>query len=238
MIRVSPPELARELPGPQASSMVTRAPRRRRWSAVQPPKAPAPTTATWGWDDDTAAYASRSHFRALPCADGRGLLSLPSLGAEHLPAGVAVGRRRGGRGGRHHARARLGRPGGMEPGLRRAPRLQPSLLGEPGQDLVDGRTLGRGAGGGRALLPAAPYLPAAPRELRPRPRLQSAPRHGSAALRRREERRGARAVPQPGRGKGPAPLSRSARRAVGGRGAGEGSREGERLAAAGVDGAR
>src|SRR5262245_58478369 len=48
MMRVSPPELARELPGPQASSRVTRAPRRRRYRAVQPPKAPAPTTATWG----------------------------------------------------------------------------------------------------------------------------------------------------------------------------------------------
>src|SRR5205814_657298 len=37
---------AREWPGPQASTRVTRAPRRRRWSAVQPPNAPAPTTAT------------------------------------------------------------------------------------------------------------------------------------------------------------------------------------------------
>src|SRR5213596_3145129 len=48
MIRVSPPELARELPGPQASISVTRAPRRSRCSAVQPPNAPAPTTATRG----------------------------------------------------------------------------------------------------------------------------------------------------------------------------------------------
>src|SRR6266850_7910302 len=47
MTRVSPPELARELPGPQASSSVTRAPPRNRWSAVQPPNAPAPTTTTW-----------------------------------------------------------------------------------------------------------------------------------------------------------------------------------------------
>src|SRR5436305_3673393 len=45
--RDSPPELARALPGPQASRRVTRAPRRRSASAVQPPKAPAPTTATW-----------------------------------------------------------------------------------------------------------------------------------------------------------------------------------------------
>ena len=47
MTRVSPPELAREFPGPQASRRVTRAPCRRSWSAVQPPKAPAPTTAAW-----------------------------------------------------------------------------------------------------------------------------------------------------------------------------------------------
>src|SRR5258705_1596616 len=48
MTRVSPPELARELPGPQASTSVTRAPWRRRNSAVQPPNAPAPITAMCG----------------------------------------------------------------------------------------------------------------------------------------------------------------------------------------------
>src|SRR5712664_4244366 len=48
MTRVSPPELARELPGPQASTSVTRAPWRRRNSAVQPPNAPAPTTTMRG----------------------------------------------------------------------------------------------------------------------------------------------------------------------------------------------
>src|SRR4029434_11351777 len=47
MTRVSPPELARGVPGPQASSSVTFAPRRRRNSAVQPPNAPAPTTTTF-----------------------------------------------------------------------------------------------------------------------------------------------------------------------------------------------
>src|SRR6185369_5808758 len=46
MTRVSPPELARALPGPHASTSVTRAPRRCSSSAVQPPKAPAPTTTT------------------------------------------------------------------------------------------------------------------------------------------------------------------------------------------------
>src|SRR5262245_60428280 len=46
MTRVSPPELARALPGPQASTSVTRAPRRRSSSAAHPPNAPAPTTTT------------------------------------------------------------------------------------------------------------------------------------------------------------------------------------------------
>src|SRR5882672_3557484 len=47
MTRVSPPDDARELPGPQASIRVTRAPRRNRYRAVHPPNAPAPITATW-----------------------------------------------------------------------------------------------------------------------------------------------------------------------------------------------
>src|ERR1700733_8108014 len=46
MMRVSPPEEDRELPGPQASIRVTFAPRRRRYKAVHPPNAPAPITAT------------------------------------------------------------------------------------------------------------------------------------------------------------------------------------------------
>src|SRR5580692_6274793 len=49
MMRVSPPEEDRELPGPQASSRVTCAPRRSRCKAVHPPKAPAPITAMWGF---------------------------------------------------------------------------------------------------------------------------------------------------------------------------------------------
>src|SRR5256885_10266909 len=44
MTRVSPPELAREFPGPHASSNVTFAPFFRSSRAVQPPNAPAPTT--------------------------------------------------------------------------------------------------------------------------------------------------------------------------------------------------
>src|SRR3989442_8708265 len=51
MILVSPPELALELAGPKESISVTRAPRRTRCSAVQPPKAPAPTTTTRGFFD-------------------------------------------------------------------------------------------------------------------------------------------------------------------------------------------
>src|SRR5262249_6550552 len=49
MTRVSPPEEAREFPGPHASSNVTLAPRRRRARAVHPPNAPAPTTITRGF---------------------------------------------------------------------------------------------------------------------------------------------------------------------------------------------
>src|SRR5260370_40859647 len=48
MTLVSPPELAREFPGPHASRSVTRAPWRRRNNAVQPPNAPAPTTTMSG----------------------------------------------------------------------------------------------------------------------------------------------------------------------------------------------
>jgi hypothetical protein len=51
IVRVSPPELAREFPGPHASSSVTRAPLCTRLSAVQPPNAPAPTTITEGADE-------------------------------------------------------------------------------------------------------------------------------------------------------------------------------------------
>src|SRR6266850_3352730 len=59
MTRVSPPDEAREFPGPQASRSTTRAPRRTRWRAVQPPNAPAPTTATRGFADAAAAEGDR-----------------------------------------------------------------------------------------------------------------------------------------------------------------------------------
>src|SRR6266702_1737821 len=91
MTRVSPPELARELPGPQASSSVTRAPRRRRYSPVQPPNAPAPTTTTCsGWftgikpPSATAAHDSRNTRRST--------VSAPPArrGARHLAPPPAV----------------------------------------------------------------------------------------------------------------------------------------------------
>ncbi len=48
MIRLSPPELDRLCPGPQASISTTDAPDRRRCHAVQAPNTPAPTTAKSG----------------------------------------------------------------------------------------------------------------------------------------------------------------------------------------------
>src|SRR4029453_13331205 len=50
--RVSSPQLARELAGPQASTSVTRAPRLTSESAAHPPNAPAPTTITRTDGDD------------------------------------------------------------------------------------------------------------------------------------------------------------------------------------------
>ena len=67
MMRVSPPELARELPGPQASRSVTFTPRRNSCSAVQPPNAPAPITAAlnfaWGPAPISAAPVFRTDLR-------------------------------------------------------------------------------------------------------------------------------------------------------------------------------
>ena len=50
MMRVSPPEEERELPGPHASMSVTRALRRNKNRAIHPPNDPAPITATWTFD--------------------------------------------------------------------------------------------------------------------------------------------------------------------------------------------
>src|SRR5262245_45288026 len=80
MTRVSPPELARELPGPQASSRTTRAPRRSSCSAVQPPNAPAPTT--------TTRWLAISALTIAPLADSYPLQyprPEPTAAAEDVP---------------------------------------------------------------------------------------------------------------------------------------------------------
>src|SRR5512132_96203 len=69
MTRVSPPELARELPGPHASTRTTRAPRRASESAEKAPKAPAPTTIT------------RFPERLFRAEAGAGLRAVPPPGA-------------------------------------------------------------------------------------------------------------------------------------------------------------
>src|SRR6202521_217756 len=83
--RVSSPELERELPGPQASTSVTRAPRRHSQSANQPPKAPAPTTATCG---APAAGAGGAVGLRLP-APGPGIAALCKAG-DDVGAGALV----------------------------------------------------------------------------------------------------------------------------------------------------
>src|SRR6185436_19300160 len=83
MTRVSPPELARELPAPQGSRSVTRAPARRSQRAVQPPKAPAPRTATWGLPPELASAGAA----AVPVAPEAG--GSPPAAAEAASAGRA-----------------------------------------------------------------------------------------------------------------------------------------------------
>src|SRR5687767_9947335 len=77
MTRVSPPELERALPGPQASKSVTCAPRRRRWRAVQPPKAPAPTTAMRG---GVAAINARAAIGSAATLPMNALREIPVIG--------------------------------------------------------------------------------------------------------------------------------------------------------------
>src|ERR1700720_871962 len=86
MTRVSPPELERELPGPHASSNVTRAPRRQSQSASQPPKAPAPTTATCG---APAAVDGGGAERLRLSASGPGIAALCKAGND-VGAGALV----------------------------------------------------------------------------------------------------------------------------------------------------
>src|SRR5258706_5107874 len=69
MMRDSPPELARALPGPCASSSRTERPARRRCQAVQAPKEPAPTTATSAaraLTTDASSLAGRAAAAARP----------------------------------------------------------------------------------------------------------------------------------------------------------------------------
>src|SRR4029453_16382101 len=63
--RVSSPELARELAGPQASTSVTPAPRLTSESAAHPPNAPAPTTIT-RTDGDDMRLSAVQPFSGLP----------------------------------------------------------------------------------------------------------------------------------------------------------------------------
>src|SRR5881397_3163387 len=122
MTRVSPPELARELPGPQASTSVTRAPRRSRWSAVQPPNAPAPTTTTCRClliglqpfrkgDAPSAVPAAAQEWRNDRRGQGDRRVSL-SEGLESDEQATARG-------------------GGRRRGLRRLDRAPPAAAGRP-----------------------------------------------------------------------------------------------------------
>src|SRR5436190_6493694 len=64
MIRVSPPELARELAGPCCSTSVTLHPLWRNACAIHAPKTPAPTTVAEG-DDMLATGYLRSLSRGV-----------------------------------------------------------------------------------------------------------------------------------------------------------------------------
>src|SRR4029453_18123370 len=81
MTRVSPPELARALPGPHASPSVPSAPARRRFSAVHPPKAPAPTTAT------RSGEAPR-RCRGITADAGRTIEDFKNSRRDHMPLGA------------------------------------------------------------------------------------------------------------------------------------------------------
>src|SRR6266540_2483836 len=75
MIRDSPPELERLLPGPYASRSVTRRPARASQWAVHAPKHPAPTTTTRDWEVNVLLAI---------------LVSLAHRSRASLPAGFAV----------------------------------------------------------------------------------------------------------------------------------------------------
>src|SRR5687768_16965124 len=83
MMRVSPPELARALPGPQGSIKVTRTPRSRKARAVKLPNTPAPTTATW------RLRRSAEGAGAVPAAD-----AVAGAARQAVPAAAAAAPRR------------------------------------------------------------------------------------------------------------------------------------------------
>src|ERR1700687_883027 len=89
MTRVSPPELAREFPGPQASTSVTLAPPRRSISAVQPPKAPAPTTTTAGAAAPAAGGPAGGAPRNPASREGRGQQPPRPAGEQRAPREAA-----------------------------------------------------------------------------------------------------------------------------------------------------
>src|SRR5438132_10757228 len=70
--RVSPPELARLLPGPYASSIVTAWPDRARRYAIHAPKHPAPTTMTGSMVDILHRPARRAVRREAALMRGPG----------------------------------------------------------------------------------------------------------------------------------------------------------------------
>src|SRR5260221_10427014 len=88
MTRVSPPELERALPGPHESIRSTRAPSPRRCRAVQPPKAPAPTTATRGLEPGARVWAQRRPARGTAATHSRNVRRVtPSITPREAGAG-------------------------------------------------------------------------------------------------------------------------------------------------------
>src|ERR1700733_2857439 len=80
MMRDSPAELARELPGPYASISKTRLSRRAKCEAVHAPKTPAPTTTT---SNRSIAPASHRGPHQRPARNARPN-PIPSAPAKHL----------------------------------------------------------------------------------------------------------------------------------------------------------
>src|SRR5262249_43794876 len=112
MTRVSPPELARELPGPHASTRVTFAPRRRRCRAVHPPNAPAPTTMTFiGATRERAACAEKDSATetagSIAMRDRREISGMAPYSRERGPGRLPLSRRSAHEAGRSERRPRV-----------------------------------------------------------------------------------------------------------------------------------